>query len=252
MVDVAMPSPLDAPVLSERLFFPARRCPPAVFPIEVDGATLACARHRTAPDAPLVVHFHGNGETAADYVPDLAGAFAAAGLDSLFVEYRGYGGSTGTPALVGMLDDAVRVIDALDTPLDRVIVYGRSIGSIYAIEAAHRRPAIRALVIESGIADPLERIVVRVDPRELGLDREELLREVARHLDHGTKLAGYPGHVLVLHAAGDDLIDISHARRNAAAARDGELVVFERGDHNTILAYNADAIVEAVARLAPA
>jgi len=244
-----MPSPLDAPLLSERLFFPSHRRPPEVFPIQVDGATLACARHRSAPEAPLVVHFHGNGETAADYVPDMAEAFARAGLDSLFVEYRGYGGSTGTPALVEMLDDAVRVIDALDVPLDRVVVYGRSIGSIYAIEAAHRRPAIRALVIESGIADPLERIVVRVSPRELGLDRDELVREVATHLDHGAKLAGYPGRVLVLHAAGDDLIDLSHARRNAAAARDAELVVFERGDHNTILAYNAGAIVEAVAQL---
>ena len=58
--------------------------------------------------------------------------------------------------------------------------------------------------------------------------------------------------MLVLHARHDHLIDPSHAERVAAWARRGELVWFEHGDHNTILALNLPAIVEAVARFAGA
>ena len=42
-----------------------------------------------------MIHFHGNGEAVADYVPFMADVFADMGLNSLFVEYREYGGSTG-------------------------------------------------------------------------------------------------------------------------------------------------------------
>jgi pimeloyl-ACP methyl ester carboxylesterase len=244
-------SVLDHPLVSSRYFFPRPDAPADVVWFEVDGAKLACAAHRPhGGDAPLVVHFHGNGEVVADYVPDVADAFAAAGLDTLFVEYRGYGASTGSPSLVGMLGDVPAVLDQLDVPLGRVIIYGRSVGSIYAIEAAHRRPALGGLVIESGIADPLERVLLRIEPAELGVEPAVIAREAALHLDHQAKLRGYPGPVLVIHAASDDLVDPSHAARNAAWAPRSELIVLPRGDHNTILSYNLPAIVAAVSRLA--
>jgi len=245
------PSFLDDPILSQRYFFPRPERPPEVVPVEVDGATLACAAHRPhGGDAPLLVHFHGNGEVVADYLPDVAEAYAAAGLDTFFVEYRGYGGSTGAPSLVRMLDDVAPVLDALGVPPEQLVVYGRSVGSIYAIEAAHRRPEIRGLVLESGIADPLERVLLRVEPGELGVDGATFAAEARRHLDHEAKLGGFPGPVLVLHAADDDLVPPDHAERTAHWAPRSELVLFPQGNHNTILAYNLPAIVEAVARLA--
>jgi pimeloyl-ACP methyl ester carboxylesterase len=247
------PSLLDDPILSQRYFFPRPERPPAVVPVEVDGATLACAAHRPhGGDAPLLVHFHGNGEVVADYLPDVAEAYAAAGLDTFFVEYRGYGGSTGAPSLVRMLADVAPVLDGLGVPPEQLVVYGRSVGSIYAIEAAHRRPAIRGLVLESGIADPLERVLLRVHPRELGVEPEELARETALHLDHRKKLSAYPGPVLVMHASHDHLVDRTHAERNARWAQRSELVLFPRGDHNSILSENLKAIVSALQRFTAA
>ena len=35
-----------------------------------------------------LVHFHGNGEAVADYIPWMESELAALGLNSLFVEYR--------------------------------------------------------------------------------------------------------------------------------------------------------------------
>ena len=56
--------------------------------------------------------------------------------------------------------------------------------------------------------------------------------------------------MLVLHARHDDLVRADEARANAAWAKRSELVLFERGDHNSIHAYNLTAILEAVARVA--
>lgn len=47
-------------------------------------------------------------------------------IGSLFGEYRGYGGSGGSPALVSMLDDALAVVDAAGVPPDRIVLYGCS------------------------------------------------------------------------------------------------------------------------------
>jgi alpha-beta hydrolase superfamily lysophospholipase len=55
---------------------------------------------------------------------------------------------------------------------------------------------------------------------------------------------------LVLHAANDTMVDRSHAERNASWAKDAELVLYERGDHNSILAVNLEDIVTRVARFA--
>ncbi|MEI8256792.1 MAG: alpha/beta hydrolase [Deltaproteobacteria bacterium] len=244
------PSVFDHPLIAERYFFPRREAPRVTTPIAVRGAVLACASHRPHADAPLVVHFHGNGEVVDDYVPDVAEALAAVGLNSFFVEYRGYGASTGKPALVGMLDDVEAVLASLDTPPERTFVYGRSIGSIYAIEATKRRPSLGGLIIESGLADPLERVLLRVAPGEIGATLEQMQRESARMLDHEGKLSRYPGRVLVMHAAGDHMVDRTHAERNARWAPRSELLMFPRGDHNSILAENLPAIVSAVQRFA--
>jgi len=243
---------LDHRVVTERYFFPRRVPPPTASRVDVavDGAVLACASHRPLEDAPTLVFFHGNGEVVADYVPEYAEAFASVGLNTFFAEYRGYGAATGTPALVRMLDDVDAILDAVGVPDEQVVLYGRSVGSIYAIEAASRRPRTRALVIESGIASPLARVLLRATPHELGTTIDALREEAARRLDHETKLARFEGPTLVLHAKHDDLVRADEARANAAWAKRAELVLFERGDHNSIHAYNLPAILEAVARVA--
>ncbi len=246
---------LDSPIVSERYFFPR---PDAVVDpawVEVDGGRLACAAHAPHPGAPTLLHFHGNGEVVADWASELGPALAARGLNSFFAEYRGYGASTGRPALVGMLDDVAAIFAAAGGEPDQTVVYGRSVGSIYAIHLAHvltsRGHPPRGLIIESGIADPLSRVLMRVRPQELGTTLDQLEAEGRAHLDHERKLRALGStRALVLHAAGDDLVDPSHARRNAEWSG-GELVLYDRGDHNSIYYFNRDAMLDAIAGFAP-
>ena len=48
---------------------------------------------------------------------------------------------------------------------------------------------------------------------EIGCEYGEISAAVAEHFDHRDKLGGYTGPLLVLHAAGDRLVDRSHAER---------------------------------------
>jgi len=149
---------------------------------------------------------------------------------------------------VGMLPDVTKVFEAAALPPEQVVIFGRSVGSIYALELAAQRPAVAGLVIESGIADPLERVLMRVDPAEIGADRATLAGAAEQHLDHRRKLAAYGGPLLVLHARGDSLVDVTNGERLAAwgGAPRTELLVLPRGDHNTIMMANEVAYWDAL------
>jgi pimeloyl-ACP methyl ester carboxylesterase len=139
-----------------------------------------------------------------------------------------------------MLDDVDAVFDALGLPAEQLLVFGRSVGAMYALELVARHPGVAGLVLESGIADPLERILLRVRPEELGATLAELQAAAERHLDHQRKLAAYRGPLLVLHAEHDSLIDASHAERLASWGEPSHsrLVLLPEGDHNSVMMLN--------------
>ncbi len=236
---------LNHRIITERYFFPRPGSLPETTWVETEAGRLACFSARPHPGARTLVHFHGNGEIVADYVPDLASACLNLGVNVFFAEYRGYGASDGEPQLAAMLDDVDPILEATGASPEELVIFGRSVGSIYAIEAVRRQPRVWGLVLESGIADVLERLLLRVDPAELGASQEAFAEEARAVLDHRAKLNAYDGRLLLLHAAGDHLIHVSHAERNFAwAATPPErkkLVIFERGDHNSVLALNATA-----------
>jgi pimeloyl-ACP methyl ester carboxylesterase len=237
---------LDHPLIAERYFFPRRERPRSRLDVDVGEAVLACALHRADPEGHAVVHFHGNGEVVADWQEGFDAAVLGMGWDLLLAEYRGYGGSTGEPRLGRMLDDVGPVLRAAGPP-GRLVVFGRSVGSLFALEAVARFPGVAGLILESAIADPLERLSLRVEPRELGTSRAAFEAAVAERLDQRAKIGGYRGPVLILHSRHDGLVEVGHAERLAGwAAGPVTLRVFEAGDHNSILAANLDEYLEAV------
>jgi pimeloyl-ACP methyl ester carboxylesterase len=241
-------SVLDHPAISGAYLFPQPRLVSAPFVVDVEGAELACYQRVVEPSAFTLVHFHGNGECVADYVPDMADVFERMGLNWLFVEYREYGGSTGKAQLVSMLGDGEAVLEAAGLKPEQVIVFGRSIGSLYAIELAARCPNIAGLIIESGIADPSERFLAYADLDAAGLNETDVRAEVAQHFNHQAKLASYTNPLLILHTEKDGVIDISHAERNLAwsASSQKQLVRFPLGNHNSILPVNLREYLAAV------
>ncbi|MBW2278950.1 MAG: alpha/beta hydrolase [Deltaproteobacteria bacterium] len=242
---------LDHWLITERYFFPRHDSPADIVKVDVGNAVLACHHHRPHPGAPTVIHFHGNGETVDDYVPWFPELWQQRGLNTFLAEYRGYGASTGTPLYGRMLDDTEAIFEAVGQPEDQIVVFGRSVGSTYALELVGRHPGVWGLIIESGIADPLERLLIRFRPEELGVTEQELARAAAERLDHRKKLAGFEGPLLVMHAADDSLLDVSNGERLAVWGPQGrtELLVFPSGDHNAIMLANMQEYWAAIDRL---
>ena len=190
----------------------------------------------------MLVHFHGNCETVSDWVPLLPPTLSNHRIGCLLGEYRGYGGSSGKPELTPLLDDAVAIVDAAGVPPERIVLYGRSIGSLYALHAAaHRRVA--GLIIESGIANVGDGLGVR--PDEVDSTQAEIDAAVAEHFDHRAKIRDFGGPVLIFHTAADHIVPATDAYQLAEWAGEMATVrVFEHGNHNTIFAMNGAAVVE--------
>ena len=227
---------LDDPAVVRRVFHPRSTSIPPTLLVEADGYQLGCHIRHAHPDAGWVVYFHGNGELAADSDRYFGHLFEEASVNVCFAEYRGYGASSGEPSLAGMLGDGELVAAALGVPAGRMAAFGRSLGSLYAIDLAQRLPELAGLVIESGIA-------VVGELWQFDQEAEVAAATVTAMtacFDHRAKLGGYLGPLLVLHAAEDHLIDKSHAERLHAwgGGVDKRLVIFPRGNHNTILPVN--------------
>jgi pimeloyl-ACP methyl ester carboxylesterase len=233
---------LDHPVLSERYFYPWPNRIEDPFYVEGKGGRLGCRYDRGFPYGMTIIHFHGNGETVGDYLGDFSGRMKVLGINLFLAEYCGYGMSEGEPRLAAMLDDIPVIVAASGVDPARLIFFGRSLGSLYALHAASLYPQAAGLVLESAIADPLERILARVEPWQLEVSMEELRVEVGRVLNQREKLAAFTGRTLVMHTRNDDLIDYTHAERLYQwANQPKELVIFERGDHNNILEVNGES-----------
>lgn len=248
---------LDHPQIAARYFFPRPDSFAEPFWVTAGDARLACLYHRPHPEGRTVIHFHGNGETAADWADGFPEILAQLGLNCLLAEFRGYGGSSGRPLLGRMLDDVAALIEAAGIPEQRLILFGRSVGSLFAIHGVSLYPQIGGLILESAVADVLERLLLRMTPRDLGVSAEQMTQAVHARLDHQRKMAAYQGPTLVMHSRGDSLVDVSHGERLYRWAGGAKhLRIFERGDHNNLMFVNQPAyfqeIADFVARLPPA
>ena len=201
---------LDHPELSARLFYPWPNRFPEPFYVEGRDGKLGCWYDNRFPDGLTMIHFHGNGETVADYLDEFAPRIASFGVNLLLAEYRGYGMSEGEPKLAAMLADIPAIVKASGADPSRLVFFGRSLASLYAAHAASLYPDAAGLVLESGIAEPLERILLRLEPWQMEATLEELRAEVGRVLNQREKLAAFRGRTLVLHTLKDDIVPVSH------------------------------------------
>ncbi|ABA89485.2 hydrolase or acyltransferase, alpha/beta fold family [Syntrophotalea carbinolica DSM 2380] len=233
---------LDHDAISARLFYPWPD--PFLDPFYVKGAAgrLGCWYGNFFPEGMTMFRFHGNGETVREYRDDFSGQVADLKINLLLAEYRGYGMAEGRPLLADMLKDFPAIVEATGVSADRVIFFGRALGSLYAVHAAALYPRAAGLVVESGIADPLELIMERVRPKQMNISPEALRNAVERVFDQRGNLAGFSGRTVIMHTRNDELISVSHGESLYALAGGAKrLVVFERGYHNNIREVNENA-----------
>lgn len=105
-----------------------------------DGQSLNVLLFKTQqPSKGLILYFHGNADDLqrwGKYSVD----FTSLGYDVLMPDYRGYGKSTGKPSELDFYNDAEVVLEWCSKNLtyNRLIIYGRSLGSAVASNLASK------------------------------------------------------------------------------------------------------------------
>jgi pimeloyl-ACP methyl ester carboxylesterase len=98
----------------------------------------------------LLLWFDGNSDNVW-YIPaelaKLDGASPLASIDIAALNYRGYGASGGEPSQKAIFADALKLYDALAPNYDRVVAFGRSLGSGVACYLSSERKLNGAILI---------------------------------------------------------------------------------------------------------
>jgi fermentation-respiration switch protein FrsA (DUF1100 family) len=111
--------------------------------LKSDGETIRIWKVGNGEDA--VIYFGGNGEEVSHNIPLLPATLAGRSL--YLVNYRGYGGSTGSPSEAGLFQDAVAVFDAVRAKHANISVIGRSLGSGVAVYLASVKDVKKLVLI---------------------------------------------------------------------------------------------------------
>jgi pimeloyl-ACP methyl ester carboxylesterase len=112
--------------------------------IDVRGARLKVwAIERAGREA--LLYFGGNAEDVGASIGRFAACLPRFSL--YFVNYRGYGGSTGKPSEAALVADAVALYDRLRSRHSGISVVGRSLGSGVAAQLAARREVQRLVLV---------------------------------------------------------------------------------------------------------
>ncbi len=216
-----------------------------------DGVTLGGRFYRAGTNNPTILFFHGNGEIVADYA-DLAKVYTRKGINFMPIDYRGYGRSSGSPAVTTMIKDAHPVFNFARKWLrdhgytGRFVVMGRSLGSASALElAASHTNEIDALIIDSGFADALA-LVQRLGWRPA--DGQVMADTLFRHCE---KIRLYRGPTLIIHGTRDTIIPIADAEAlyKASGSATKKLLRIRGADHNNLLAVGPDDYFQAVSNI---
>lgn len=173
--------------------------------------------------APAAIYFHGNGEVI-DWRMGVAEAYAAEGISTLLVEYRGYGRSGGSPSQATIGEDAIAFHQWLcarpEVDCDRLVYHGRSLGGGIAAELA-RTHEPRALIVESTFTSIVDMAHARGVPGFL----------VRSPFANDRTLPRLSCEILILHGIQDALIPVTHGRRLHELAPRSKYVELD-GGHN--------------------
>ncbi len=175
----------------------------------------------------VVLFFHGNAGNISHRLDSIA-IFHQLGLDTLIIDYRGYGESSGQTSEQGTYLDAQAAWDYLvgerGVSPDRIIIFGRSLGgAVGAWLGSQHTPA--AVIIESSFssgADMAHRLYPFLPTRLLTRLRYPVA-EYASRLECP---------VLVVHSRDDEIIPFAMGEAIYAAVKQRKVLLELRGDHN--------------------
>jgi hypothetical protein len=180
------------------------------------------------PALGTVLQLHGNAENISTHFTSLAW-MPARGFNVFIFDYRGYGGSEGSPSLEGAQMDIDAAMETLlsrsDIDRNRVVMYGQSLGgalAAYYVAHSPRRNQLRALILESAFSDYID--IVREKFTDHWFTWPFQWIPLLSVDDRFSPLPGManisPLPLLILHGDRDLVVPMHHSQRLYDAARE--------------------------------
>jgi uncharacterized protein len=174
-----------------------------------------------------VLYFGGNAE---DVLHTAATASLFNAQQMLFVNYRGYGGSTGKPSQEALYSDAISIYEYAirrGARPEQLVVVGRSLGSAMASMLAASRPVRAAILVT-----PFDSLAALAGTHYPFLPIRLLLRHPFPSIDWARQSRAP---ALILAAQEDAVVPSTHAKKLFDAwSGEKEIHVLERVGHNDI------------------
>lgn len=173
-----------------------------------------------------ILYFGGNAEDVAENIPQFQRLFPGYAL--YFPNYRGYGGSSGSPSEEGLFADALALYDLAARQHRDIAVIGRSLGTGVAVYLAANRPVSRLVLVTP--FDSMTNVAASIYPF---FPVKLLLRD---RYDSLARAAGLTAETLVLVAEADEVIPRERTEALIAALKPEKtrVVVVPATGHNTI------------------
>lgn len=194
-----------------------------------DGEFLQAWYAAAQPGKATILFLHGNGGEIAGRGERFA-AYQAQGFGVLFVSYRGYGASTGSPSEAGLVSDAHAAYDwliAQGVRPEAIMLVGESLGSGVAVQLAAGR-TVGAVALEApfySAADVAAMSYWWLPVRLLMKDK----------FDSFAYIGKVSAPLLIIHGDQDEIIPLSQGRKLFAAANEPkQMVVVPGGTHGSI------------------
>lgn len=182
-----------------------------------------------AGKADAFIYFGGNAEAVLANGPEFSLHFPDKTI--YLVNYRGYGGSSGSPTEAALFSDATVIFDHFASNHENLAVVGRSLGSGVAMHLAANRPVSQVVLIT-----PYDSVLALAKKQYPMFPISILLKDKFDSL-RVADLVTAP--VLALAGDRDTLIPVSHSEILIDAIGDdnAELVVIKGASHNDISNY---------------
>jgi pimeloyl-ACP methyl ester carboxylesterase len=198
--------------------------------VRINGWYLPCGREAKH----TIVFFHGNAGNISDRFEKLQ-VFRDLGVDTLIIDYRGYGRSEGKPNEAGTYRDAQAAYEYLTQQRQivprSIVVYGESLGSAIAADLASK-VEVGGLILEeafTSVGDVGQKMFPFLPVRWLVRNKYDTL----------SKLPRIKVPLLILHSRDDEFFNMRHAQRLLAAANEPKRLVELRGGHNDAFVVSA-------------
>jgi len=171
------------------------------FSLTNDGESISVIALNEGNDHALL-YFGGNGEAVVANAEKFTAEFPDVTI--YLFNYRGYGGSSGSPTEIGIYADALALYDTVNLDHSQISVAGRSLGSGVATYLAANRPTHKVVLVT-----PYDSIL-NVAKSNYGFFPVGLLLQDT--YDSASRAKNIRSDVLVIVAEYDEIIPMSHTQ----------------------------------------